>query len=64
MRINHVRMIVIICVYLLLISCKIVVCIDNCQYKYPEKHDPNKIRLCVSSRWVPWLNTSIGMIVQ
>ena len=24
--------------------------------------NPNKIRLCVSGRWVPWLNTTIGMV--
>ena len=36
--------------------------INSCRYKYPDKHDPNKIRLCVSSRWVPWLNTTIGMV--
>ena len=36
--------------------------INSCQYKYPDKHDPSKIRLCVSSRWVPWLNKTIGMV--
>jgi len=37
-------------------------CSSDCQYRYPEKYDPARIRLCVSNRWVPWLNTSIGMI--
>ena len=36
--------------------------INGCQYQYSDISNPNKIRLCVSSRWVPWLNTTIGMV--
>jgi len=39
-----------------------VLAVATCRYEYPEKNDPSKIRLCVSNRWIPWLNTSIGMI--
>ena len=51
-----------------LLSCALVILwcsilCECCRYKYLAKRDPSKIRLCVSSRYVPWKNETVrGMI--
>ena len=46
---------------LIAICCSLLA--DCCRYKYAVKSDPAKIRLCVSSRYVPWRNETVrGMI--